>query len=229
VLGLSDNQFQLSQVKCISPKPTLFKFQEDHKALEPVIKFILRTSEGVFEDFVSIDEQTLAVRLKLSVEEVIKHLTALHKFKIFYYQPRKNKPQIYLLQNRVRKQDLRLDTTFIAARRSDFETRLKSVRSYVTDNSTCRARLLVKYFGEGLDEDCGICDTCVARKKMALGTRDFSAIAQAVQNELEQSALSSRQLAERLNMKPAEVNSVIDYFLDGGKVLLTAEGTIKWR
>jgi len=122
-----------------------------------------------------------------------------------------------------------LDTGFIAARRSDFESRLKSVRNYVTDNSTCRTRLLVKYFGEGLDEDCGICDTCITRKKTALGARDFSAIAQAVQNELKQSALSSRQLAERLNMKPAEVNSVIDYFLDGGKVLLTAEGTIKWR
>lgn len=229
IIGLSDSQFQVSQVKCICAKPTLFKFQEDHKALEPMVKFILRTSEGVFEDFVNIDEQTIAVRLKLTVDEVVRQLTALHKFSIFYYQPRANKPQVYLLQNRVKKQDLRLDTAFIAARKTDFEKRLKSVRSYVSDNVTCRTRLLVKYFGEGLDEDCGICDTCIARKKNAFAGQEFSDIARAVQNELMQAALNSQQLSDRLKINPARLNEVIDYFLDSGSVMLTEEGKIKWR
>jgi ATP-dependent DNA helicase RecQ len=227
ILGISESVYQLSQIKCVSPKENLFRFQEKNKNFEPIVKFILRTSEGIFEDFVSIDEPILAVKLKVPVEEVIRQLTALHQFKIFNYQPRKNKPQIYLLQNRVKKQDLHLDTIFIARRKEDFEQRLKSVKSYIGDTVVCRTRLLVKYFGESVTEDCGICDVCTGKKKATLSATEFAKIVAAIENELAANALSTQQLAAHLNLKAPDLNKAIDFLLDNGKVTPTADGKIR--
>ena len=60
--------------------------------------------------------------------------------------------------------------------KTDLEKRLKAVRYYVTENNYCRTRLLVKYFGETISEDCGICDVCVAQKKSGLSAEAFSKI-----------------------------------------------------
>ncbi len=229
LLYITESVYQLSQIKCICSKETLTRFQEQNKKLEPVIKFILRTSEGVFEDFVVVDEQAIAPRLKISVEEVISQLAALHKFKIFNYRQRKNKPQLFFLQNRVKKEDLRLDRDFIIKRKQDFEKRLKSVRNYITENNICRTRLLVKYFGETIAEDCGICDVCVAQKKSGLSAEEFSKIVAAVENELKESPLSTTQLIEKLKLKTEYANTAIDYLLDKGKAGTTEDGKIKWQ
>jgi len=229
LLYISESVFQLSQVKCVCSKETLTRFQEQNKKLEPVVKFVLRTSEGVFEDFVPVDEQAYAPRLKITTEEVINQLTTLHKFKIFNYQPRKNKPQIFFLQNRVKKTDLRLDRDFINKRKEDFEKRLTAVRNYVMDNNVCRTRLLVKYFGETIAENCGICDVCVAQKKSGLSAEEFSKIVAAVENELKQSALSTAELVQKLNLKTEYANTAVDYLLDKGKINTTPDGKVKWH
>ena len=226
---LTESAYQLSQIKCVCSKEALAQFQEKNKKMEPVIKFILRTSEGIFEDFVSIDEQAIAPRLKITLEELIEQLGQLHQFKIFNYQPRKNKPQLIFLHNRVKKEDLLLDREFINKRREGFEKRLKSVRYYVTEHTICRTRLLVKYFGENVSEDCGICDVCAAKKKTSIGSDEFSKIVGAVENELQASALTIEQLREKLDIKQSELNTVLNFLLDKGITETTAEGKIKWH
>ncbi|HLP20275.1 MAG TPA: C-terminal helicase domain-containing protein, partial [Chitinophagales bacterium] len=228
ILYLTDSAYQQSQVKCICSKESLSRFQEQHTILEPLIKFVLRTSEGVFEDFVSIDEETIASRLKLSLQDTIARLNSLHTYKIFSYQPRKEKPRVTYLQNRVKKEALRLDRDFINKRKLDYENRLKSVKHYITETTTCRTRLLVKYFGESISTNCGICDVCVANKKSNLTSEDFSTLAKAIENELRQSSLSVSDLSKKIARKETDLYPVIDFLLDKGRAAGTADGKIKW-
>jgi ATP-dependent DNA helicase RecQ len=174
-----------------------------------------------------VDEQAIAPRLKITVSETIRQLTLLHKFKIFNYQPRRNKPQIMFLQNRLKKEDLRLDTAFIEKRRKDLEKRLKSVRYYVTETNHCRTRLLVKYFGETVDEDCGICDVCVARKKSGLSAEAFSKIVSSIEGELQNAPLAIEQLNQKLKLKKEELNTAIDYLADAGRIGRNEKGEIQ--
>jgi ATP-dependent DNA helicase RecQ len=227
LLYVSDSVYSLSQVKAIAGKEVISKFQAENKTLEPLVKFILRTSEGVFEDFVSIDEQAIAPRLKISTEEVIRQLMLLSKFKVFSYQPRKNKPQIMFLQNRMKKEDLRLDNAFIQKRKKDLEARLKAVRYYLTESNHCRTRLLVKYFGETIQEDCGICDVCVARKKSGLSVEAFSKVVSIIEHELKNSPLALEQLNRKLNVKKEELSTAIDYLADAGRIARNEKGEIQ--
>lgn len=227
LIYLTDSVYSLSQIKAIGDKEVIAKFIAENKSQEALVKFILRTSEGIFEDFVSIDEQSIAPRLKITVDETITQLKALDKYGIFRYQPRKNKPQIILLQNRIKKEDLRLDNSFIQRRKIDLEKRLKGMRYYITENNYCRTRLLVKYFGETIEDDCGICDVCVARKKSGLSRDQFSKMVLEIESELENSPITIEQLNNKLKIKKEEFNTVIDYLSDMGRIVRNEEGEIQ--
>ena len=158
IIYLTDGVFRQSQIRVAAAKDVLYKFQVENKRFDPIVKFILRSSEGVFEDYVFIDEQNMAGRLKITTNDAIQYLTKLDELGIFSYLPRKDKPQVIFLQNRLRKDELRLDVKAINARKEEYETRLKAVRNYITENDTCRTKMLVQYFGEDNSKDCGICD-----------------------------------------------------------------------
>ena len=43
-------------------------------------------------------------------------------------------------------------------------TRSQSMIEYVSEETECRSRFLLRYFGQEDTEDCGTCDVCRARK-----------------------------------------------------------------
>ena len=229
LLTATDSIYNLSQIKCVCSKEVLFSFQERHKTLEPLIKFILRTSEGVFEDYVPLDEEAISVRLKVSVEQVTAYLHDLHRLHIFSYQPRSSRAQIQLLQNRIKRQELRLDTIYIEKRKQDYEQRLKAIRYYVTENTHCRSRILVKYFGEMLNENCGICDVCVAQKRTGLSNELFADIINRVKQELNKQPLTMAQLQQQLNIKTDLLSHICDYLIDHQIIAINNHQQIEWQ
>jgi ATP-dependent DNA helicase RecQ len=179
-------------------------------------------------DFVPIEENTIASRLKISLAETISQLKMLHQLKIIYYQPRKEQAQIIFLQNRVKREDLRLDIEFIKKRKANLEKKLKAVQFYVTEKNICRTRLLVKYFGEKTDKDCGICDVCTGRKKTSLTNKGFAEIVAALENELKQKPLTAQQIKAKLQIQDADFNQVVDFLTDAGKITWSAELNLTW-
>ncbi len=224
----TDSVYTLSQVMVKMQKDTLHRFQQENKKPEPIIKFILRTSEGVFEDFVAIEEEVIASRLKITVEEAVEQLKALDKLQVIKYMPRTDKPQIIFLQNRVRKEDLGLNHTFIKSRQADFEGKLKAMRYYITESNICRTKVLVKYFGEELEQDCGVCDVCISRKKANLNENGFSRISSAIERELKQAPLTVAEIKSKLNLNVDDLNKTLGFLMDNGKIERTKGSALKW-
>jgi len=123
---------------------------------------------------------------------------------------------------------LHLDTAFLKKRRENFEEKLKAVKYYMEESSVCRTRLLVKYFGENIDTDCGICDVCTAKKKEPLSKAEFSKIASALENELKQAPIAMEQLKAKLNLNNEDFKTVMDFLVDAGKIQRAAKATLKW-
>lgn len=217
-----------SAVKCITGKDVLYKFQVENRKLEPITKLILRTSEGIFEDYIRIDEQAFARRLSIPVAQVVEQLWYMDKLKIFSYKPRKDKPQITFLTARVKPENLVLDNNYLLSRKEDYINRLTGIKQYVTDTIHCRSRLLVQYFGEVQEEDCGICDVCIAKKKETLKTDDFRNIAEEVKALLLAEEMSLRELLTKLELDKEELLPVLQTLMDNGHVTRTEEGTLKW-
>ncbi len=228
IVAVRESLYALSSIKCVCGKESLVRFQETHRTLEPMVKFILRTTEGVFEDYCLIDEYAIAPRLKISVDQVREQLVALNKYNVFSYRPRSDKPQVTFLKSRVKKEDLRLDLQFIADRKSDFENRLKAVRSYLLNHNVCRTRLLVKYFGEDTADDCGICDVCVARKKSGISAEEFCTIVSALEQDANSNGLVLSEFKKRTTHPSSKVDAVVDFLIDKSVLQRLPGDLLKW-
>lgn len=218
VLLMSEDFRGSTKVKMIAAKETLFHFQQQNKNLEPLIKYILRTAEGVFEDDVSIDELGIAARLKISIEELALQLQTLQRLQILRHTPRKELPTIFFQQNRIPANELRLNSEWIQQRKQNFEDKLTAVKQYINNSSICRTRQLVRYFEETIATDCGVCDVCVASKKANMSSVDFQQAVEQLTGLLQEKSTTVKGLQSATKIKQEDFRLVMDYLADNGLI-----------
>lgn len=218
--------FQSSaRIKIITGKDVLYKFQVEHRNFEPLIKMILRTCSGVFEDYVNFNELAIGTKVKMNGLETVNQLNKLNELGILSYIPRREKPQIALLQNRIKKDELILDKKFIEDRIEGFKERIESVRGYINNQTICLSRYLVQYFGETDSEDCGICSVCLSKKKEALSNLEFDTIANTIL-EMVKEPMTFQSININIDASIEKIKEVIEWLTDNGKIGRMEDGKI---
>ncbi|RYZ18444.1 MAG: ATP-dependent DNA helicase RecQ, partial [Sphingobacteriales bacterium] len=97
-MSFNDQVFMPAKLQFTCNKHTLQEIEQTEPALDPLIKTLLRTYEGIFDQPVAIFEKNLAFLLRADVELVKSQLKRLHAFGVIQYQPQKDKPQLLLIQ-----------------------------------------------------------------------------------------------------------------------------------
>jgi ATP-dependent DNA helicase RecQ len=225
LLFINDGFQSSAKIKITVGKDVLYKFQVEHRNYEPMLKMILRTCSGVFEDYVSFNEIAIGAKLKINADDTISILTRLDSFNILSYIPRREKPQVILLQNRIKISELDMDKIFIDDRIAGFKERVESVRAYLANTTICLSRYLVQYFGEQDAEDCGICSVCLGRKKDELSNLEFENIANAIL-EMAKDPIPFHAIDLNIDASTEKIKEVIDWLSDNGKIGRTEEGKI---
>ncbi len=168
LIQITDSYREVSKVMMLLKPEELYKFQVAHVKLDALIKVILRLYGGeLYNGFVTIKEQDIAKLVKESLPKVIKNLEYLQKLDVLEYHHASNKAQITFLTPRYDANDLPIDKQQIAWRRQVTMDKAKTVASYTRNTNQCRTQLIQAYFDEITDEDCGVCDVCVERKRKA--------------------------------------------------------------
>jgi len=228
LLSVSDGFQSSAKIKIIVGKDVLYKFQVEHRNFEPIIKMILRTCSGVFEDYVNFNEAAIGAKVKLAPDDTNAALLRLNDLNILSYIPRREKPQIALLQNRVKKEELVLDKKFIEERIAGFKERIESVRAYLSNTTICLSRYLVQYFGEMDAADCGICSVCLGRKKEVMSNIEFETIANTIL-EMVKEPMTFHDIDINIDASIEKTKEVIAWLTDHGKIGRTEDGRIFLR
>lgn len=184
LIATTDSVFIPSRAMLTVNKNELYQFELENKKFEPIIKVILRSYEGVFENFTPINETELARILKTEKTEVADLLHKLHEYGIIHYAPVKNKPQIVFLLPREDKKYLNINKEFLEERKKVYEKKIKSVIRFSSEKTICRSSMLLEYFGEKNISHCRICDVCLKRNKLELNDSEFENIQNEIKNIL---------------------------------------------
>lgn len=195
LIQLSDAVLSPSRVHFKVSNFDLYNFQISNPRYELLIKTILRSCEGVFDDFARISEPELANRLQLKYDEVVTRLNYLHQVGILTYEPKKDLPQLTFTQPREEASWLSIDEKKYLRRKELYITKSESVIQYVTAEHRCRSMMLLTYFGEDTMHRCGNCDYCRQLNKLDL-------------NDVEIDHIRSN-IATILQKGPAEINTLI--------------------
>jgi ATP-dependent DNA helicase RecQ len=167
-LSVHEQVFASSRVAFTVSKVALYDFEDQNPAMEPLVKNLLRTYPGILDQSVPIQEKSIAFLQKQDVADVITGLKKLHGLGIIEYAAQKDSPQLYLIQNRVRSEELRFDQVKYEQRKQRYAKRIASMINFSGEKNQCRSGFIANYFGDQDAMDCGLCDNCLRQKKERL-------------------------------------------------------------
>ena len=152
-----------ARVHVLLTRNELYKLDELSEAEEAVMTALLRCYGGLFTDYQYIDEVLVATQAKVSQNECYHLLKALSKKSIINFIPQRKTPYITYLRDR--EDTIFLPKNVYEERKEQYINRISAFITYATNDTICRSRQLLAYFGEEMSEDCGHCDVCIDARR----------------------------------------------------------------
>ncbi|MBL0104058.1 MAG: RecQ family ATP-dependent DNA helicase [Bacteroidetes bacterium] len=230
LISTSDSAFMQSRIHFTIRANDLYEYQVKNPKFDHFIKVLLRLYEGVFDEYVQINENEIALRATMSKDEAVRLLTQLNHLKVLTYQPQSDVPQLTYTSGRLEQSNLYIDRENLAMRKEMAIEQVKSFLHYSETKNRCRSQMLVAYFGETDTERCGVCDYCLERNKTGISDMEFDQTKLRVKNllvkkpiELHELVVQLRPLAEEKSIK------VIEWLLDNEEIQYVEGNTLGWK
>ncbi len=221
LLTYEESIFEKPKVKIAVSNATLSQYIAEHKKAEPLLKILIRTSPGIFEFPISINEEIIARKLNISLEKLLAQLSYLHESGVIEYHKSNDRPTIFLLKDRHTKDELLLDSKFLQKRKDVVLDRAKYIKTYCIQNLKCRSKYIASYFGETNATDCGVCDICLKQKKHETIDYEllFPKLIAILQRPLDVIAIS-----DELKINVAKTQHLIEWAMASEKIKINEEG-----
>ncbi|MFT0423911.1 ATP-dependent DNA helicase RecQ [Bacteroides thetaiotaomicron] len=218
-LEYTDEQDNSSRILFTIRRDELYKLREMGKEAEALIQSILRSYTGVFTDYAYISEESLAVRTGLTRQQIYNILVTLTKRRIVDYIPRKKTPYIIYTRERLELRFLHIPASVYEERKARYEARIKAMEEYVTTENICRSRMLLRYFGEKNEHNCGQCDVCLSKRATNdLSEESYEEVKRQILDLLSHSPLTPAETADQIKAEKEDIGQVIRYLLDEGEL-----------
>ena len=218
-LEYTDEQDNASRILFTIRRDELYKLREMGTEAETLIQTILRSYTGVFTDYAYISEDTLAIRTGLTRQQIYNILVTLTKRRIVDYIPHKKTPYIIYTRERLELRYLHIPASVYEERKARYEARIKAMEEYVTSESVCRSRMLLRYFGEKNEHNCKQCDVCLNRHETdCLPEDSFREMRKHILELLTRKSLPPAGIANAIEAEREDISRVIQYLLEEGEL-----------
>jgi ATP-dependent DNA helicase RecQ len=217
-----DSNFEPAKVMMKMHKNDLYSFQVKFPKYDPLIKVLLRSYGGLFEEYVPIKEKDIAYRSKISDAELLNQLDILHQQGVLSYLPQTTLPKLIFLQNRInlKFESIKLIHYPILKQKTLFK--INTVINYVREEHICRSRLLLAYFNETNFSDCMYCDVCIKKHKAHL--ESHSEIISQIKKELMLNSITMNDLMLKLKqVNSKKITEAINIMIDDGILSIDAD------
>jgi ATP-dependent DNA helicase RecQ len=227
LLSFHEQVFLPSKISFTTNKVSLYDFERNNPQLEPIIKALLRTYSGIFDQLVSVHEKTIAFLLGKDLSEVNMELQHLHGVGIIQYVPQKDSPQLYFIQNRTKAEDLQIDQVNYEKRKEQYRRRIESFLEYVNEDGQCRSQFIAYYFGDGEAKPCGVCDNCLRQKNISLTREELDDIHQRIIQAVQSRFVDAKQIvAELKGINNEKAWKVVNYLQVQNKLIVDSDGKV---
>ena len=226
VLIFSESVYLPSTVVFTAGRADLEIFEKIYPDLDPLIKGLLRSYQGIVDSYNPVNEKQLATFIKDDVINVKRGLMKLNLLNIIEYTPQKNKSQVQFIKNRCRTQDLSINLKNLTIRKKAFQKRISAILDYV-QTSECRSKIIGNYFNDEKMKACGICDNCIKTGTAGVGNDEFEMILTTLKTLIAGGPAPIKDLLG--HFKPTlydEVWNVIDFLGGENRIIYDRDGNV---
>lgn len=212
-LEYTDEQDNASRIMFTITKEELYRIREQSEDTEKLIRILLRSYTGLFTDYAYISEDNLATRSGLSKQQIYETLLSLSRQHILHYIPAKKTPYIIYTRERQETERVYLSKEVYEDRKESYVERINAMIEYAESENRCRSRILLRYFGEKNEHNCGQCDVCLQQHQSGLKSGEFEAISQQLQALLKENPLSLQEIKDKMQVPENHLIKVVSYLV----------------
>lgn len=212
-LEYTDEQDNASRIMFTITKEELYRIREQSEDTEKLLRILLRSYTGLFTDYAYISEDNLSTRSGLSKQQIYETLLSLSRQHILHYIPAKKTPYIIYTRERQETERVYLSKEVYEDRKESYVQRINAMIEYAESENRCRSRMLLRYFGEKNEHNCGQCDVCLQQHQSGLKSGEFEAISQQLQALLKENPLSLQEIKDKMQVTENHLIKVVSYLV----------------
>lgn len=212
-LEYTDEQDNASRIMFTITKEELYRIREQSEDTEKLIRILLRSYTGLFTDYAYISEDNLSTRSGLSKQQIYETLISLSRQHILHYIPAKKTPYIIYTRERQETERVYLSKEVYEDRKESYVQRINAMIEYAESENRCRSRMLLRYFDEKNEHNCGQCDVCLQQHQSGLKSGEFESISQQLQALLKENPLSLQEIKDKMQVPENHLMKVVSYLV----------------
>lgn len=212
-LEYTDEQDNASRIMFTITKEELYRIREQSEDTEKLLRILLRSYTGLFTDYAYISEDNLSTRSGLSKQQIYETLLSLSRQHILHYITAKKTPYIIYTRERQETERVYLSKEVYEDRKESYVQRINAMIEYAESENRCRSRMLLRYFGEKNEHNCGQCDVCLQQHQSGLKSGEFEAISQQLQALLKENPLSLQEIKDKMQVPENHLMKVVSYLV----------------
>lgn len=212
-LEYTDEQDNASRIMFTITKEELYRIREQSEDTEKLLRILLRSYTGLFTDYAYISEDNLSTRSGLSKQQIYETLLSLSRQHILHYITAKKTPYIIYTRERQETERVYLSKEVYEDRKESYVQRINAMIEYAESENRCRSRMLLRYFGEKNEHNCGQCDVCLQQHQSVLKSGEFEAISQQLQALLKENPLSLQEIKDKMQVPENHLMKVVSYLV----------------
>lgn len=226
-LEYTDEQDNASRIMFTITKEELYRIREQSEDTEKLLRILLRSYTGLFTDYAYISEDNLSTRSGLSKQQIYETLLSLSRQHILHYIPAKKTPYIIYTRERQETERIYLSKEVYEDRKESYVQRINAMIEYAESENRCRSRMLLRYFGEKNEHNCGQCDVCLQQHQSGLKSGEFEAISQQLQALLKENPLSLQEIKDKMQVPENQLMKVVSYLVSE-EIIRQEDGYLKF-
>ena len=228
VLKLSQQFQKATNLQFIISNKQLFYYLEENPKFDPVIKAILRTYGGIFENKVQINLPAICKKAGTTEKEALSILQNLKKDKIINFEHQENDASITFLVPREDENSIYPYSKYLKDQAINKTNKIEALLAYVQNDKVCRSKQILSYFGEENTDVCGICSVCMPKEKY-VKKELIKSIYNDIVALLKQNEENSRSIIAKLPYQEKAILKVIDLMLQKELLIITVTNSYKLK
>ena len=184
---------------------------------EEIILAILRTYPGIYEMQTAFNLELIAKKSNHAAAEIHAVLKKLKEKGLIEYHSKNN--DATLIFNEVREDERTISrvSKYLENQNQLKKDQLKAVLDYINEKKVCKSKLILNYFGEKANTDCGICSYCITKKQRK---PDVISLSKEIITLLQTADLNSREIQDKTKNSPDNIIFVLQHLLENNAILV---------
>jgi len=217
VISLSQEFSEKITLQFIIPSREVIRYMSLNPNDEEILLAILRTYPGVYDMQTNFNLPLIARKSKHNEMEVQNVLEKLKEKNIIDYHSKNNDTTLIFNEIREDERTINRIAKYLENQNQLKKEQFEAVLNYIRKDKVCKSKLILDYFGEKKETNCGICSYCITQKKKK---ENKVSLSDEILSLLKTADLNSREIQIKLNNPSDDVIFALQELLENESILI---------